>query len=209
MLSSPHDSCHRHYRRVRGHRARDGAAAGARRRGGRDLRAARRSPSTAVAAESSPPAAQALPIAADVTRAADMDALVARAVERFGRLDVMMCNAGFGIAGAIDDITPDQMQKLMDVNYTGTYHATRAALPVFRRQGSGHLHHRLVDRRQARRAVHGRLFGDEVRAGRPRGVPARRAPRIGHTRQRRVSGVHGDGVLRRDVAGDRHGGDAP
>ena len=51
----------------------------------------------------------------------------------------MMCNAGFGIAGAIDDITPDQMQKLMDVNYTGTYHATRAALPVFRRQGSGHI----------------------------------------------------------------------
>ena len=68
-----------------------------------------------------------------------MDALVARAVERFGRLDVMMCNAGFGIAGAIDDIAPDQMQKLMDVNYTGTYLATRAALPVFRRQGSGHI----------------------------------------------------------------------
>src|SRR4051794_3073502 len=73
-----------------------------------------------------------LPMVADVTRAADMDALVARTVERFGRLDVMLCNAGFGIAGAIDDITPDQMQKLMDVNYTGTYLAARAALPVFR-----------------------------------------------------------------------------
>ena len=57
-----------------------------------------------------------------------MDAVVARTVERFGRLDVMMCNAGFGIAGAIDDITPDQMQKLMDINYTGTYHATREEL---------------------------------------------------------------------------------
>jgi short-subunit dehydrogenase len=51
----------------------------------------------------------------------------------------MMCNAGFGIAGAIDDVAPDQMQKLMDINYTGTYHATRAALPLFRRQGSGHI----------------------------------------------------------------------
>src|SRR6185295_14177176 len=50
-----------------------------------------------------------------------------------------MCNAGFGIAGAIDDIAPDQMRKLMDINYLGTYHATRAALPLFRRQGSGHL----------------------------------------------------------------------
>ena len=68
-----------------------------------------------------------------------MEAFVARTVERFGRLDVMMCNAGFGIAGAIDDIAPDQMQKLMDINYTGTYHATRAALPLFRRQRSGHV----------------------------------------------------------------------
>jgi short-subunit dehydrogenase len=82
---------------------------------------------------------QALAMTADVTRAGEMDAFVARTIERFGRLDVMMCNAGFGIAGAIDDIAPDQMQRLMDINYTGTYHATRAALPVFRRQGSGHV----------------------------------------------------------------------
>ena len=81
----------------------------------------------------------ALPMVADVTRFGDMDAFVARTVERFGRLDVMLCNAGFGIAGAIDDIAPDQMQKLMDINYTGTYLATRAALPQFRRQRSGHI----------------------------------------------------------------------
>jgi short-subunit dehydrogenase len=68
-----------------------------------------------------------------------MNRFVAATVERFGRLDVMMCNAGFGIAGAIDDITPEQMHKLMEINYTGTYLATRAALPLFRRQGSGHL----------------------------------------------------------------------
>src|SRR5262249_5586166 len=50
-----------------------------------------------------------------------------------------MCNAGFGIAGAIDDITPDQMQKLIAINFTGTYLAARAALRVFRRQSAGHL----------------------------------------------------------------------
>jgi short-subunit dehydrogenase len=93
----------------------------------------------AVAAEIVAAGGQALAMPADVTRAADMDAFVARTVERFGRLDVMMCNAGFGIAGAIDDIAPEQMQKLMDINYTGTYHATRAALPLFRRQRSGHV----------------------------------------------------------------------
>jgi short-subunit dehydrogenase len=93
----------------------------------------------AVAAEIVAAGGQALAIVADVTRAEDMNAFVGRTVERFGRLDVMMCNAGFGIAGAIDDIAPDQMQKLMDINYTGTYHATRAALPLFRRQRSGHV----------------------------------------------------------------------
>ncbi len=82
---------------------------------------------------------QALAVRADVTRPDEIEGFIARTVERFGRLDVMMCNAGFGIAGAIDDITPPQMQKLMEVNYTGTYLAARAALRVFRRQGHGHV----------------------------------------------------------------------
>jgi short-subunit dehydrogenase len=93
----------------------------------------------AVAAEIVAAGGQALPLVADVTREADMAMFVEQTVTRFGRLDVMMCNAGFGIAGAIDDITPEQMQQLMDVNYTGTYHAMRAALPIFRRQRSGHV----------------------------------------------------------------------
>src|ERR1700676_1486823 len=82
---------------------------------------------------------QALPVVADVTRETDMHALVVSACERFGRLDVMMCNAGFGIYGTIDTIAPAEMRRLLDVNYLGTYHAVRAALPVFRRQGRGNL----------------------------------------------------------------------
>jgi short-subunit dehydrogenase len=82
---------------------------------------------------------KALTIVADVTREAEVNGLVTRAVEEFGRLDVMMCNAGFGIYGAIDEIAPDQMRKLVDINYFGTYYATRAALGVFRRQGTGHI----------------------------------------------------------------------
>jgi short-subunit dehydrogenase len=93
----------------------------------------------AVAAEIAAAGGQALPVVADVTSAAGMEGLVARAIERFGRLDVMMCNAGFGVAGAIDDVPPDRMQRLLDINYTGTYHATRAALAVFRRQQAGHI----------------------------------------------------------------------
>jgi short-subunit dehydrogenase len=93
----------------------------------------------AVAAEITAAGGEALPIVADVTRPGDMQMLVDRATERFGRLDVMMCNAGFGIYGVVDRITPDQMRRLIDVNYHGTFNAAHAALPAFRRQESGHL----------------------------------------------------------------------
>ena len=83
--------------------------------------------------------AEALAVVADVTREDDMQELVHRSLERFGRLDVMMCNAGFGVEGSADDVTSALMRKLIDVNYLGTFYAARAALPVFRRQGSGHL----------------------------------------------------------------------
>ena len=92
-----------------------------------------------VAEEVANAGARALPVVGDVTREADMDMFVEKTIDKFGRLDVMMCNAGFGIYGAIDEITPDQMKKLMDVNYFGTYYAARAALRVFRRQQLGHI----------------------------------------------------------------------
>ncbi len=82
---------------------------------------------------------RALAIAADVTREEDLQQLVRQSVDRFGRLDVMICNAGFGVVGSADDVTSAHMRKLIDVNYLGTFYGARAALPVFRRQGSGHL----------------------------------------------------------------------
>src|SRR3989442_7371707 len=75
----------------------------------------------------------------DVTREADVEALVGMATREFGRLDVMICNAGFGYYGAIDETPPDVMHRMMEVNYTGTFYGARAALPIFRRQNSGHL----------------------------------------------------------------------
>src|SRR5579864_7450199 len=72
--------------------------------------ARRRDRLDAVAAEIAAAGGTPLAVVADVTRETDMDAFVARTVERFGRLDVMMCNAGFGITGTIDEISADQMQ---------------------------------------------------------------------------------------------------
>jgi short-subunit dehydrogenase len=78
-------------------------------------------------------------VTADVTVEADAAGLVARARDVFGALDVMICNAGFGFYGRVEDTPPDVMRRMMDVNFMGSYFGARAALPVFRAQGHGHL----------------------------------------------------------------------
>ena len=75
----------------------------------------------------------------DVASEADVQSLVATAVRQFGQLDVMVCNAGFGYYGTVEQTPPDVMQRMMDVNYMGTFYGARAALPIFRARGAGHL----------------------------------------------------------------------
>jgi short-subunit dehydrogenase len=75
----------------------------------------------------------------DVTAEREVQTLVQRAQLAFGGLDVMICNAGFGYYGTVEETPPDVMKQLMDVNFMGTFHGARAALPLFRRQRRGHL----------------------------------------------------------------------
>ena len=75
----------------------------------------------------------------DVTREMEVVALVQRARDAFGGLDIMVCNAGFGYYGTVEDTPFDVMQRMIDVNFMGTFYGTRAALPIFRAQGRGHL----------------------------------------------------------------------
>jgi short-subunit dehydrogenase len=75
----------------------------------------------------------------DVTREDEMQALVSKAVDTFGRLDIMICNAGFGFYGTLEDTPTEIMRRMMDVNFMGTFLGARAALPFFRQQNSGHL----------------------------------------------------------------------
>jgi NADP-dependent 3-hydroxy acid dehydrogenase YdfG len=77
--------------------------------------------------------------ATDVTRRADLHALVALARDRFGRLDVLVGNAGAGPVSPLDDLRVDEWDEMVDVNVKGVLHGIAAALPVFREQRSGHF----------------------------------------------------------------------
>ncbi len=93
----------------------------------------------AAAAEIRAAGGRAEALQADVTAEADVAALVRRAQQAFGRLDIMICNAGFGFYGTVEDTPPETMLRMMDVNFMGTFHGARAALPAFRSAGRGHL----------------------------------------------------------------------
>lgn len=75
----------------------------------------------------------------DVTRRADLEALVALAIARFGRLDAIVNNAGIGPISRFDALRVDDWDAMIDVNLRGTLYGIAAALPVFARQKSGHV----------------------------------------------------------------------
>ena len=82
---------------------------------------------------------RALPVVADVTDETAMRTFVTRTLAAFGRLDAIVCNAGIGFYGTMDETSSAVMRRLMDVNFMGTFHAVRAALPYFEQQGHGHV----------------------------------------------------------------------
>ncbi len=73
----------------------------------------------------------------DVKRRGDLAALVALALERFGKLDVFVNNAGIGPISPLDDLRAEEWEDMVDINVKGVLYGIAAALPVFRRQGLG------------------------------------------------------------------------
>jgi NADP-dependent 3-hydroxy acid dehydrogenase YdfG len=75
----------------------------------------------------------------DVKRREDVSNLVGLAIERYGRLDVLVNNAGVAPISLLDELRVDDWEEMIDVNLKGVLYGIAAALPVFRRQSFGHL----------------------------------------------------------------------
>ncbi|SPB18924.1 short-chain dehydrogenase [Caballeronia novacaledonica] len=80
-----------------------------------------------------------LPVALDVTNETQAKAAVEAAVAKFGRIDVLVNNAGFGLLAAIEESSDADVRRMFDTNVFGLLNVTRAVLPVMRRQKRGHV----------------------------------------------------------------------
>lgn len=82
---------------------------------------------------------RALVLPLDVTRPDDARRAVAATVERFGRIDVLVNNAGYANTAAIEEVDEQDFRAQFETNFFGVFHVTRAVLPVMRARGAGHV----------------------------------------------------------------------
>jgi NAD(P)-dependent dehydrogenase (short-subunit alcohol dehydrogenase family) len=80
-----------------------------------------------------------LPLALDVTNTEQVRQAVEKAFEHFGRMDVLVNNAGTSLFAATEEASDEQIRNLFDANYLGMVRVLRAALPLLRKQRSGHI----------------------------------------------------------------------
>ena len=82
---------------------------------------------------------RALVLELDVTDPVQVDAAVKSADKRFGRIDVLVNNAGIGYFGAVEESDEEETRRMFEINFFGLARMTRAVLPIMRRQRSGHI----------------------------------------------------------------------
>lgn len=82
---------------------------------------------------------KAISYGADITDRAQAEAIATVAVEAFGHIDILINSAGINIRGPIDEVTPEDFNKVMDVNVNGTWLCSRAVVPHMKKRGSGKI----------------------------------------------------------------------
>lgn len=80
-----------------------------------------------------------LPVKMDVTNPEEVAAAVQSGVDKFGRIDVLINNAGCGISGAFEEVSDENLRKLFETDYFGVVNVTREVLPIMRKQRSGKI----------------------------------------------------------------------
>src|SRR5204863_7498244 len=82
---------------------------------------------------------EALVIETDVTDEAQASSMVQRVLKDYGRVDMLLCIAGVGVAAPFQNTTPAEYRQMIEVNFLGLLYPIHAALPAMKRQGSGHI----------------------------------------------------------------------
>src|SRR5438093_11251449 len=80
-----------------------------------------------------------LPVELDVTNRDQVFAAVKSAHETFGRIDVVINNAGYGLFGTVEELTEQQLRDQLETNLFGVFHVTQAVLPILREQREGDI----------------------------------------------------------------------
>jgi NAD(P)-dependent dehydrogenase (short-subunit alcohol dehydrogenase family) len=104
---------------------------------GHNVAATARNPESVIAALGDHP--QLLAIALDVTNESQAHGAATATINQFGRIDVLLNNAGFGLLGAVEEASAEEIERLYRTNVFGLLAVTRAVLPHMRRERSGHI----------------------------------------------------------------------
>lgn len=82
---------------------------------------------------------RALAVRADVSKVVEAEELIRAAVEAFGRLDILVCNAGIWDGAPVEEMSEELWSRVLDINLKGTWAVCRAAVPQMKRQGGGRI----------------------------------------------------------------------
>ncbi len=131
-------------------------------------------------------------IPCDVTSDGSVRAAVSLAHAELGHIDLLVNNAGFGIAGAAEESSIDLVRALYDTNVLGVVRVTNAVLPIMRAQGSGRILNIGSGAGLHSRAIQRPLFGDQARPGGLFGIARSRSACVRRARRSHRTGYDAD-----------------